>query len=563
MPHPKPINNEEQNPTNTPRRSPRFLHINQTAAENRATPNPSTRKIRTPVSFSAPTGSAITTTQKRGVKDTKSRSSTKSSKGSAKLDPNLSRLDSPTTETEKRVTRSSIRRSRFASSLKNDCNEISRKTDKKVVESKDSNKSSNGCRRSARLHGGANVSKKNVEVLDYRKQNVVEKMVTRSSVCGNRLVYIDLCDSSSDEDSGKTVRLLSKKEKPKIGADSCSENVEKRVTRSSNRTNTIKSVEKLPKGNGELSKICTSKKVVKDCGVEMGSGDKNRKENKNIGDKRKRCEVEECKGWSEEQELALRKAYFTVKPTPRFWKEVARMVPGKSANECFDRIHLDHLTPIQPKKRSRPNKKKEQSPLAFSASKLLSPAKINIKKLRSRKRTFLAQKTVRQILQKQQNEDQDYEADLFDILESTTVEPSLDFIQEGTSSFASPTPNQGSKHQYSRLNSSKKAAAAFVSPPVLKQIKNKALHEKYIDQLHCREAKRKAESLRVAKWVEGKNDKSKSRLEMNFSVKAAKDALVLDAQDAISQLRRIQSCTNDDTDDDDNASYGDEDEDEF
>ncbi|EYU30479.1 hypothetical protein MIMGU_mgv1a005569mg [Erythranthe guttata] len=479
MPHPKPINNEEQNPTNTPRRSPRFLHINQTAAENRATPNPSTRKIRTPVSFSAPTGSAITTTQKRGVKDTKSRSSTKSSKGSAKLDPNLSRLDSPTTETEKRVTRSSIRRSRFASSLKNDCNEISRKTDKKVVESKDSNKSSNGCRRSARLHGGANVSKKNVEVLDYRKQNVVEKMVTRSSVCGNRLVYIDLCDSSSDEDSGKTVRLLSKKEKPKIGADSCSENVEKRVTRSSNRTNTIKSV------------------------------------------------------------------------------------PGKSANECFDRIHLDHLTPIQPKKRSRPNKKKEQSPLAFSASKLLSPAKINIKKLRSRKRTFLAQKTVRQILQKQQNEDQDYEADLFDILESTTVEPSLDFIQEGTSSFASPTPNQGSKHQYSRLNSSKKAAAAFVSPPVLKQIKNKALHEKYIDQLHCREAKRKAESLRVAKWVEGKNDKSKSRLEMNFSVKAAKDALVLDAQDAISQLRRIQSCTNDDTDDDDNASYGDEDEDEF
>ncbi|KAL7147810.1 hypothetical protein ABFS83_06G133500 [Erythranthe nasuta] len=559
MPHPKPINNEEQNPTNTPRRSPRFLHINQTPAENRATPNPSARKIRTPVSFSAPTGSAITTTQKKGVKDTKSRSSTKSSKGSAKLDPNLSRLDSPTTETEKRVTRSSIRRSRFASSLKNDCNEISRKRDKKVVELKDSNKSSNGCRRSARLHRGAHVSKQNVEVLDYCNKNVVEKMVTRSSIRGNRLVYIDLCDSSSDEDSGEIVRLVSKKGNPKIG---CAENVEKRVTRTSSRKNTIKSVEKMPNGNGELSK-CTSKKAVKDCGVEMGSGDKNRDENKNIGEKRKRCEAEECKGWSEEQELALRKAYFTVKPTPQFWKEVARMVPGKSANECFDRIHLDHLTPIQPKKRSRPNKKKEQSPLAFSASKLLSPAKINIKKLRSRKRTFLAQKTVRQILQKQQNEDQDYEADLFDILESTAIEPSLDFIQEGTSSFASPIPNQGSKHQYSRLNSSKKAAAAFVSPPVLKQIKNKALHEKYIDQLHCREAKRKAESLRVAKRVEGKNDKSKSRLEMNFSVKAAKDALVLDAQDAISQLRRIQSCTNDDTDDDDIASYGDEDEDEF
>lgn len=250
-------------------------------------------------------------------------------------------------------------------------------------------------------------------------------------------------------------------------------------------------------------------------------------------------------------------------------------VPGKSAKECFDRIHLDQLTPSQPRRRSRANRK-EPSPLSFSASRLLSPAEMKTKKLRSRRSKLLAQKTVRQLLEKQQNEDQDYEEDLFAVLEST-IEPSLNFDED--TAFASPIPNQGSgllargretsssshKKQRPRSNSSFKKAA-FVSPPVLKQIRNKALHEKYIDQLHCRDAKRKAESLRNAKRVEDKNGKNTSCLEIN-PIKVAKDALVSDAQEVISQIRKLHSCTDYDTDEDEdedednNISCNDEDED--
>ncbi|EPS64978.1 hypothetical protein M569_09807, partial [Genlisea aurea] len=67
----------------------------------------------------------------------------------------------------------------------------------------------------------------------------------------------------------------------------------------------------------------------------------------------------------------------------------------------------------------------------------------------------------------------------------------------------------------------------FFSPPVLKQIKNKALHESYIDQLHQRDAKRKLESLKNAK----RNEKQMNNdLKVVNSVKVARNALVSDAQ---------------------------------
>ncbi|KAI3470831.1 hypothetical protein Pfo_027494 [Paulownia fortunei] len=576
-------NNGEQKPTNTLRRSPRFLQENQTGVENPGTPKPAARKISTPDSFSTSLGSSITKTQKNGGgvsqtggrKGTESRILTKYGKGSrrsARLDcrANLSSLDlQKQYVTEKRVTRSSVCASRFVYSQDNECDEISGKGDRKVTELKSSKKSGKGSSRSGRLDGGANVSKYE-EVLDSQKQYVIEKRVTRSSVRseeGKAKVSVDFCEQS-------------------IG------NIEKRVTRSSSQTKTIQSVEKAsnvstdsphkgvmpderkPKGDGELSKPYISKRDVNGCGIKSGSGDKNCKRKMRIGEKRKRYQVEEecevVQGWTKEQELALQRAYFTAKPTPHFWKKVARMVPGKSAEECFDRIHSDHLTPSQPQPRSRA-KRKEPSPLSFSASKLLSPAEMKTKKLRSRRRTLLAQKTVRQLLQKQHNENQDYKADLFAVLEPT-IEPSSLNFQEGTA-FASPAPNRGSviltrcremsssahKKHLSRLNSSHKAD--FVSPPVLKQVKNKALHEKYIDQLHCRDAKRKSESLRNAKCIQDKNDKKATDLKVN-SVKVAKDALVFDAQDAINQFRSLQSGTNYNIDDDDNTSRNDEDEDE-
>lgn len=237
--------------------------------------------------------------------------------------------------------------------------------------------------------------------------------------------------------------------------------------------------------------------------------------------------------------------------------EILLQVPGKSAEECFDKIHSDHLTPPQPRTRSRA-RMKEPSPLSFSASKLLSSPERKTKRLGSKRRILLAQKTVRQILQKQQKEDQDYSADLFAVLEPTT-DPSPVNLEEGPA-FASPAPSAFSfltacrpvssssslkKKHLSRLNGSKKAG--FASPPVLKQIKNKALHEKYIDQLHCRDAKRKAEALRKSRSVKGQIDEKANCLNQDL-VKAAKDALVSDAQNAISMFRSLQCRTDDDSD---------------
>ncbi|KAK6145410.1 hypothetical protein DH2020_022230 [Rehmannia glutinosa] len=607
-------NNEEQKPTTTLRRSPRFLHGRQTCVEYPGTPKPAARKTRIPpdsfLRLSAPQlpepRKMAVGFRRRGKKGTESNCLTEPSNGSrrsARLDriANLSSLDFQEQYlSEKRVTRSSVRGSRFVNCQLNECEKNSRKGDREVTNLKCSEKSGRGFSRSARFDSRANAGKKE-EVVDSQKQFVIEKRMTRSSVCRSKFVNNDV---NSEKDSGK---------------------------RMGTRKLVIFDERKL-NGDGELSKAYVSKRDANDCGKKRTSGDKNCERKMQIGEKRKRNQVEkECdytQGWTEEQELALRRAYFTAKPTPHFWKKVARMdqpelcngisaerqaatiilaglvrvgydvrksklnvnatepcisgetrktllsvrfkfVPGKSAEECFDRIHSDHLTPSQPRKRSRANRK-EPSPLSFSASKLLSTAEIKSKRLRTKRKTLLAQKTVRQLLQKQRNEDQNYEADLFSVLEKTMEPSSLDF--QDSTSFASPKPNRGSgiltrcketsssahKKQRSRLSNSHKAA--FVSPPVLKQVKNKALHEKYIDQLHCRDAKRKAESLRNGKCIQDKGDKKASESNVDW-VKVAKDALVFDVQDAIDKFRTLQSNTNCDIDDDDIISRNDEDED--
>ncbi|KAL3652199.1 hypothetical protein CASFOL_001880 [Castilleja foliolosa] len=484
MPDRKPSNNEEQKPTNTLRKSPRFLHVSPPAIKYPETPKPAERKTR-PDPFSTPLGSSISKTDKNG--DVILESLTKPTKGSrrsARSDrvANLSCLDS--------VKR--VRACRFATNRLNEC---------EITGSKCSTKPSKGSNRSEALNNRASVSEQ-VVILDLECHDVKEKRVSSEKV------------------------------------------LSKTVTRGTTRKKTAQSVEKAKVVfSDERNGVEDSKREVKRMRI--------------VGEKRKRQQAnEECdfviKGWSEEQELALQRAYFTAKPTPQFWKKVAKMVPGKSAVDCFNKIHSDHLTPSEPKTRSRTNKKKS-SPVPYSASKLLSPAETKPKRQRLQRRTLLAQKTVRHLLQKQCTEDQDYKADFFSVLEPNTELSPLD-IQESPS-FASPIPNRligrlemsSSDHetQVSRLSSS--LEAGFISPPVLKQIKNKALHEKYIDRLHCRDVKRKAQSLKKGKFV---REKDKAKSEVN-PVKFAKDALVFDAQDAISIFRNLQSSTNCDGDDDD------------
>lgn len=231
-------------------------------------------------------------------------------------------------------------------------------------------------------------------------------------------------------------------------------------------------------------------------------------------------------------------------------------VPGKSPQECFDKVHSDHLTPPQPRPQSRANKIKS-SPVeqfSLSASKLLKPIQPKIKRSSCNKqKSHLTQKTVRHLLQKNCHIDKDYKADLFSVLEPNTSSSIQVYEQNGLLS----TPkllqknqeylqkhqerSSGQKKPLSRFSSS--CGTALVSPPVLKQVKNIALHEKYIDQLHSREAKRKAASARADRIITGKENKMGIPGQEFDVVRAAKIALVTDAQNAINQLQHLQANT--------------------
>ncbi|XP_031260501.1 uncharacterized protein LOC116118650 [Pistacia vera] len=287
-------------------------------------------------------------------------------------------------------------------------------------------------------------------------------------------------------------------------------------------------------------------------------------ENEEINVKRERKCGEEGKksgkirieGWTKEQEVALQRAYFATKPTPHFWKKVSKLVPGKSSQECFDKVHSEHLTPTQPRPQSRANKR-NSSPVeqfSLSASKLLKPIQPKIKRSSCNKqKSHLTQKIVRNLLQKNCHIDKDYEADLFSVLEPNTsssvkvsgqngllstpklLQKNQEFLQKYQER------SSGQKKPLSRFSSS--CGTALVSPPVLKQVKNIALHEKYIDQLQNREAKRKAASARADRIVTGKeNKRGIPGLEFDV-VRAAKIAMVTDAQNAINQLQHLQANT--------------------
>lgn len=65
-----------------------------------------------------------------------------------------------------------------------------------------------------------------------------------------------------------------------------------------------------------------------------------------------------------------------------------------------------------------------------------------------------------------------------------------------------------------------------------------ALHEKYIDQLHKREAKRKVQRVKV---VLRREDGGENPVVPKDVIRAAKDALVSDARDAIKKFENTQA----------------------
>ncbi|KAL6227590.1 hypothetical protein ACLB2K_001547 [Fragaria x ananassa] len=293
--------------------------------------------------------------------------------------------------------------------------------------------------------------------------------------------------------------------------------------------------------------------------------------------KRKRGEedVKVAEGWTKEQELALQRAYLLAKPTSGFWKQVAKLVPGKTAQDCFDRIHSDHITPPHPLPRSRAKITTNSSPLggfSLSASKLLNPIESKAKRRGCNKqRSHLAQKTVRALLHKHYQVHQEFEADLFSVLEPSvgpsteTSEPSVipstptnSQVKQGFLHKSSQISPAGQKKPLSRF--SNPSDTSLVSPPVLKKVKNKILHEKYIDQLQIREAKRKTLAKNAKKSTGGINEIKMSHIQ-EVDLRSAKIALVSDAREAINKLKHLEENSSE-SDDDGIARDDEEDEDE-
>ncbi|GJV94347.1 homeodomain-like protein [Tanacetum coccineum] len=305
----------------------------------------------------------------------------------------------------------------------------------------------------------------------------------------------------------------------------------------------------------------------------MGVKDGNKAQT-NVGVKRKRNESGGSAGngnsqsWTKDQELTLERAYLEAKPTPHFWKKVSRLVPGKSAQDCFDKIHGSHMTPPQPPLRSRARVTNTQN-TSFSVSKLLNSSSPTTKRPRSRKqKSHVVQRTVRHMLQNQYKAEQDSEQDLFSALEPTFT-PSINFNLMLTTPDRSPDEvlrrfqeRSSTAHKKSVSRFSSSYGTTLVSPPVLKQVKNKAMHEKYIDQLNCREANRKAACAKAEKLCKGEAMKEEGSVQRKNAIKAAKNALLFGARDAINEFQHQQGTVLSDLFDEEVCGDNDEDEEE-
>lgn len=179
-------------------------------------------------------------------------------------------------------------------------------------------------------------------------------------------------------------------------------------------------------------------------------------------------------------------------------------------------------------------------------------------------KSHIVQRTVRQLLQKHHQTDQTTGADLFSILEPDVDQSAKVF--NSSCMFSTPETartKQGFLHNFRERSSSssKKPLSRFhnmggigkviISPPVLKPVKNRALHEKYLDQLHGREARRNADYV-------GNKIEDCPKIDV---VRAAKEALVSDARDAIHRLQDLRDNSGSHSQDLDDDCGNDEDED--
>ncbi|XP_066368073.1 uncharacterized protein [Miscanthus floridulus] len=253
--------------------------------------------------------------------------------------------------------------------------------------------------------------------------------------------------------------------------------------------------------------------------------------------------------WMKEQDMALRKAYFTARPSPHFWKRVSKMVPGRSAEDYFNRIHADLTTPtpIAPRPRTSKTTFSPIGNFTLSDTKLPNLLEPRVARQRTAKQKGLAaQKTVRHLLQKHCIIDQAQEADHFSVFESSSSALQLNLSFEDSHGTPDSYTNSGSLGKCSGSSSVRKKPFSRLrtkpsepSPEVLKPIKNVILHEKYIDQLSRREyTKRPRKRTPGSKAADSEKVLSEQKA---GSLKAAKNALFSEATDFISSFKKLQA----------------------
>ncbi|XP_021304111.1 uncharacterized protein LOC8065308 isoform X2 [Sorghum bicolor] len=254
--------------------------------------------------------------------------------------------------------------------------------------------------------------------------------------------------------------------------------------------------------------------------------------------------------WTKEQDMALRKAYFSARPSPHFWKRVSKMVPGRSAEDCFKRIYSDLSTPtpIGPRRRTS---KTTFSPIGnFTLS---DPELPNIleptvgRRKTAKQKSLAAQKAVKHLLQKHCRIDRAQEADHFSVFEGSPSALQLNLSFEDSPGTPDSCMNSASLGKRSGSSSARKTPFSRLStkpsepsPAVLKPIKNVILHEKYIDRLARREGTKRPRRRTQAGSKAADSGKSLSE-QQAVSVKAAKNALISEATDFISSFKTLQA----------------------
>lgn len=221
-------------------------------------------------------------------------------------------------------------------------------------------------------------------------------------------------------------------------------------------------------------------------------------------------------------------------------------MPGKSQQDCFDRIHCDYMTPpqTQPHSRAKTLKSSPIHQFSISASKLLKPIDKTVRKSNVLKpKNIITQKSIEKLLQHHLKVDLDREVDIFSVLEPNTdfstnaLQPSEALStpkqqKENKGFLQNCTETSSSSHKKPLSRFSGSCVTELVSPPVLKKVKNRVMHEKYINQLRCRESRRRAAATKII--GEG------TSIQKRDVVKGAKVALVSEARDAINKFQQSQ-----------------------